>query len=148
MRYFICLALVAAVAIGCGSDNGSTSPVGDPFSGSYDLATIGGRTLPLKFGTNAAGAYGVLRSVALSFPTFSSIVVSSSTDTYADAKASAVTVLQTDTYDLGRLPAQAFLLRQGSVADTVPAMIVPSINHLALDYRGAYGLGTYVFVRH
>ncbi len=144
MRHLVFVALIAAAVVAaCGSDNSSTSPAGDPFSSGYDLATVGGRTLPFKTDTDSvSGGYDVLRSVARSFPTFSSIVVSTSRDRYADAKAGAVNVMQADTYVLGRLPTQALLLRQGSVADTVAAMIVPSVNHLALDYRGANGWGT------
>jgi hypothetical protein len=146
MRY---VALVAAAALmACGSDNGGTNPPGDPFAGSYDLATIGGTNLPRKLDTNAVtGGFDVLRSAGLTFPSFSVIAVSTSTDTYADSTARAVNVMRTDTFDLGRLPTQGFLLRRGSVADTIAAMIVPSLNHLALDYRGATGIGTYLFVR-
>jgi hypothetical protein len=59
-----------------------------------------------------------------------------------------VTEARVDTYTLGRLPTQAFLIPSGSTGDTVASIIVPAANQLALNYRGPNGIGTYLFLRH
>jgi hypothetical protein len=113
------------------------------------LSTVGGTNLPRVLDTEVVhGGYDVLLSGALSFPTPSQIVISRTRNQYLTDKSPVVTIVDNDTFDLGRLPAQAFLTRRGFPADTIGGIIVPSTNHLALDYRGPFGLGTYLFVRH
>lgn len=146
-----CVALAAALAfIACSSStsDGTTNPTGDAFTGSYVLSTVGGAGLPRDLDTNVSnGGYDVLRSGSLSFPTSSRIAITSTKVQYLTDKSPGVTIVSNDTFDLGRLPTQAFVTRRGSVADTIGVIIVPSPNRLALDYRGAGGIGTYLFVR-
>lgn len=140
---------VFAVFVACSSDTTATNPATDPFTGGYVLSTVGSGSLPRHVDTNlVTGSFHVLRSGALSFPDAGHIVVSSTIDRYDSATAPAVTESRSDTYTLGRLPTQAFLIPSGSAADTVASIIVPAANQLALNYRGANGIGTYLYLRH
>ena len=144
-------ALVAGVAlfVACSSDSSATNPTADPFTGSYVLSTVGGANLPRHLDTvPATGAFDVIRSGALSFPDRGHIVVSSAMDTYDTVTAHAVQVSRTDTFALGRLPTQAFLIDPRSPGDTVASIIVPAASQLALNYHVANSIGTYLFVRH
>jgi len=145
----VALAAAVVVFLACSSDTRGTNPTTDPFTGDYVLSTVGGSSLPRHLDTNlVSGAFDVLRSGALSFPDAGHIVVSSTIDRYDSATAPAVTEARVDTYTLGRLPTQAFLIPSGSTGDTVASIIVPAANQLALNYRGPNGIGTYLFLRH
>ena len=132
----------------CSSAGSGTKPTADAFTGDYVLSTVGGSNLPRHLDTNqVTGAFDVLKSGALSFPDRGHVVVLSTMDRYDSATAVAVPESQAVTYTLGRLPTQAFLIASGSAGDTVGSVIVPAPNQLALNYRGANGIGTYLFVR-
>jgi hypothetical protein len=144
-------AVVAAVTlfVACSSDSSATNPTADPFMGSYVLSTVGGASLPRHLDTiPATGAYDVILSGTLSFPDRGHVVVSSTKNMYDTVTAPAVQVSRTDTFTLGRLPTQAFLIDPRSPGDTVASIIVPGANQLALNYHVVNSIGTYLFVRH
>ncbi|HEY4218310.1 MAG TPA: hypothetical protein VGM67_14310 [Gemmatimonadaceae bacterium] len=140
--------ILAPIIAACSSSNEATNPATDPFTGSYVLSTLAGVSLPRHVDTNlTTGGYDILESGSLSFPDQGHIIVSFSMIHHDSATTPPVTLSQTDTYTLGRLPTQAFLMSQTSAGDTVASIIVPAASQLALNYHIANGPGTYLFVR-
>ncbi|MDB4875860.1 MAG: hypothetical protein JWM41_2306 [Gemmatimonadetes bacterium] len=140
------LALLA-VAAACSAAE-VTSPASDPFTGAYSLASVNKISIPGTVATTpATGGSTVIRSGSVVFLDAGHLVFSQASEARETGTSPAVAFTRVDTFALGRLPTQAFVLHGVIPNDTVAVITVPASGRLAWDFRGTGGFGTYLFTR-
>jgi hypothetical protein len=139
--------VLLALAASCSAADMAT-PNADPFAGSYTLATVGKVSIP---GTVAVvpstGGSTFVGSGSLVFLDARHLVFSQMLQVRDSSTSSPVASAQVDTFEIGRLPTQGFVLQPGNASDTIAVITVPQAGRLAWDFRGIGSFGTYAFVR-
>jgi hypothetical protein len=136
-----------ALAASCSAAN-TVVPSGDPFAGTYTLATVAKVSVPgtISIDTTTGGST-FIRSGSIAFVDAHHLVFSLASETRATGTSSPVSVSQATTFAIGRLPTQAFVIDEQNPSDTVAVITIPSSGRLAWDFLGVGGSGTYLFTR-